>query len=237
MRTLDEHGIANEDWRRVGGGDGFYARVDPAEPSTAYLESLGGNLQRLDLRSMERKNIRPEPEEESAYRFDRNSPLLLSPHDGRTVYFGGNRLFISNDRGDSWRASPDLTRGVDRDELPIMGVLPGEKTLSRHDGVASFGHIVTVSESPLEAGILYVGTDDGNLQVSRDGGKSWKNVAERVAGVPRGTYLSRVEASHSAPGRVYAAFDGHRSDDFSPYLYVNAAPPASARKSRLSSRR
>ena len=186
VRTRYQQGITNEDWFRVGGGDGFYTQIDPNDPTTVYVESQNGNLRRLDLESLETKNIRPEPDEgETRYRFDWNSPVLISPHDSTTIYYGGNRLFTSKNRGDVWTRSVDLTKNMDRDEMPIMGVMPSDETLSRNDGISSYGQIISISESPLKAGLLYVGTDDGNLQVSRDGGESWTNVFDRLTGVPR----------------------------------------------------
>ncbi len=222
VRTRYQQGITNEDWFRVGGGDGFYTQIDPNDPTTVYVESQNGNLRRLDLESLETKSIRPEPEDgEDRYRFDWNSPVLLSPHDATTIYYGGNRLFTSKNRGDVWTRSVDLTKNMDRDEMPIMGVMPSDETLSRNDGISSYGQIITISESPLQAGLLYVGTDDGNLQVSRDGGESWTNVFKGLTGVPDPTYVSRVVASRYAEGRVYATLDGHRNDDFGTYVFVS----------------
>ncbi len=217
-RTLYTQGIANEDWFRIGGGDGFHAAVDLADPDTVYTESQDGNVQRLDLRTDERRVIRPEPAGEERYRFNWNSPILISPHDSRTVFYGGNRLFISHDRGDTWTRSTDLTNAASRDKMTIFGKAAKE-FLSRNDGVVHFGTITTLAESPLKAGLLWAGTDDGNHQVSRDGGITWTNVAGRVPGVPKGTYVSRVEASRAAEGAAYAAFDGHRSDDYNVYLF------------------
>src|SRR6185503_417524 len=113
----------------------------------------------------------------------------------------------------TWTMSDDLTRNQDRDKLPVMGSAPDKDTLSRHDGQETFGQIVTLTESPLKEGLLYAGTDDGNLQVSRDGGKTWKNLTGKVRGVPEGTYVSRVAASRFAEGTAYVTFDGHRADD------------------------
>jgi photosystem II stability/assembly factor-like uncharacterized protein len=222
-RTLYRQGITNDDWFRVGGGDGFYTQVDPNDPSTLYVESQNGNLGRLNLETTERKNIRPMPEPgEIRYRFDWNSPILISPHDSRTIYYGGNRLFTSNNRGDDWTASVDLTKNMDRNEMPIMGVVPDvEKTLSIHDGISTYGQIITISESPLVKGILYVGTDDGNLQVSRDGGETWNNVSDKIPELPENIYCSRVVVSQHAEGRVYATFDGHRYNDYNVYVYVS----------------
>jgi photosystem II stability/assembly factor-like uncharacterized protein len=217
-RTLYTQGIANEDWFRVGGGDGFHAAVDPADADTVYTESQDGNVQRLDLRTNERRVIRPEPAGEERYRFNWNSPILISPHDPKTVFYGGNRLFVSHDRGDTWTQTGDLTSAAARDKMTIFGKA-AKDFLSRNDGVVHFGTITTLVESPLKAGLLWAGTDDGNLQVSRDGGITWTNVAGRVPGVPKGTYVSRVEASRSAEGTAYAAFDGHRADDYNVYLF------------------
>ena len=214
-------GITNEDWIMVGGGDGFYTQVDPTDYNTIYAESQNGNLFRFDLRTGESKSIRPSPEDEKEeYRFNWNTPICISPHDPKTIYCGGNKLFISHDRGDTWETTIDLTTQQDRDKLQVMGVLVGKDTLSRHDGIAYYGDITTISESPLKKGLLYVGTEDGNLQVSRDGGKTWKNVIEKVKGVPKYTYVTRVTASRFEEGTAYATFDGHQSDDFKPYVYL-----------------
>lgn len=218
-RTLYQQGIANEDWLRVGGGDGFYCVIDPTDPSIVYVESQDGNVQRLHLGTFERRVIRPEPPEGERYRFNWNSPILVSPHDPKTVYYGGNRLFGSKDRGDTWTlVTPDLTNGAERDRMPIFGKI-AKDFLSRNDGVVHFGSITTLAESPLKAGILWAGTDDGNLQLSRDGGSTWTNLTSRLPGVPKGTYVSRVEASRIGEGVAYAAFDGHRGNDFAVHLF------------------
>jgi len=182
-------GITNEDWLRIGGGDGFYTQVDPTDHTTIYAESQTGYLFRFDLNSGESKMIRPEPKDrKETYRFNWNSPILISPHNPKKIYCGGNKLFISEDRGETWVETVDLTTQQDREKLPLMGVLPDKNTLSRHDGIAFYGDIVTISESPLKEGILYVGTDDGNLQVSQDGGQTWKNVIRHLMGT--GTTIS-----------------------------------------------
>jgi hypothetical protein len=222
--TLYTDGITNEDWFRVAGGDGFYVQVDPNDAATVYAESQDGNLLRRDLRSNEARVIRPEPKEsEPRYRFQWNSPVVISAHDSKTLYYGGNFFFKSTDRGDTWtRLSGDLTTGVDRSKLPILGKVPDENTLSRHDGVQAYPTITTLSESPLTSAVLWVGTDDGNLQVTRDASQTWRNVAERVPGVPKGTYVSRVVASRYAEGTAYVTFDGHRSNDFNVYVFMTA---------------
>jgi photosystem II stability/assembly factor-like uncharacterized protein len=219
--TYYVQGITNDEWIRIGGGDGFYTQVDPTDHNTIYAESQNGYLFRLNLKTGESKPIRPEPEDpEESYRFNWNCPIHISPHDPKTVYYGGNKLFISHDRGDSWEASIDLTKQEDREKKPLMGVLPDKNTLSKHDGIAFFGDITTVAESPVRPGLLYVGTDDGNLQVSRDGGKTWKNVSDKLRGVPQYTYVTRVVASHFEEGTAYVTLDGHRNDDFKPYVFL-----------------
>jgi photosystem II stability/assembly factor-like uncharacterized protein len=223
MMTLTQQGVSNDEWIRVGGGDGFYNVVDPKDPNIIYTESQNGNIQRLNLATGESKSIRPRPEEGSSerYRFDWNSPIVISPHNNRKVYLGGNRLFISTTRGDNWETTtPDLTKNIARDKLEIMGVVPQPNVLSGHDGQSNYSQITTVAESPIKEGVLWVGTDDGNVQVSRDGGKTWKNVIDRIAGVPANTYVTRVIASYAKEGRAYVTFDGHRNDDFKSYVYT-----------------
>ena len=220
--TLTQAGITNDDWIRTGGGDGFYSQVDPADPDTVYVESQNGNVSRLEMKTGERRNIRPEPRStEKAYRFDWNSPIVISAFNHQTIYFGGNRVFRSTDRGDSWTAGADLTKDQDREKLPIMGALPDKNMLSRHDGQETFAQVVTLAESPIKEGLLYAGTDDGNLHVSRDSGATWKNLTGKVPSVPANTYVSRVVPSRFAEGTVYVTFDGHRSDDYNSYLFVS----------------
>ena len=219
-RTFFRQGISNEDWFRIGGGDGFYTEPIPGDPDTVYIESQNGNLRRLNRRTSETKLIRPQPENGGErYRFDWNSPIVISPHDPDTVYYGGNRLFISSDRGDAWTRTDDLTKRIDRDELPIMDVPVTDDTLSRHDGISSFGQIVTIAVSSLEEGLLYVGADDGNLQRSRDGGQTWDNLTGNLPGVPDQTYVTRLIASAHSASRVYLTLDGHRNDDYSTYVF------------------
>jgi photosystem II stability/assembly factor-like uncharacterized protein len=223
-QTLTRDGIVNEDWAVIHGGDGFYAQVDNAEPWIVYTESQDGFLARRDLRTAQERSIKPEAKlGEPHYRFQWNSPVAVSAHDHNTIYYGGNYLFRSADRGDTWmRLGNDLTTGVDRNKLQIAGKTPDKTTLSRHDGVEEYPTITTFSESPLTSNVLWAGTDDGNLQVTRDAGKTWKNVASRVPGLPKGTYVSRVAASKYAEGTAYATFDGHRSDDYGVYVFATA---------------
>ena len=221
VQTLARDGIANEDWQVIHGGDGFYAAIDNVEPWIVYTESQDGFIDRRDLRTEQQRSTRPEAKAgEPHYRFQWNSPVAVSAHEHTTVYYGGNYLFKSTDRGDNWtRLGGDLTTGADRNKLQIFGKTPDKNTLSRHDGVQEYPTITTLSESPLTPNVLWVGTDDGNVQVTRDGGKTWKNVALKVPGVPRGTYVSRVVASKTGEGSALVTFDGHRGDDYNIYIF------------------
>jgi len=223
-QTLTRDGITNEDWSVVHDSDGFYVQIDPVEPWIVYAEGQDGHVDRRDLRTGQQRAIMPEAKlGEPHYRFQWNSPVAVSAHEHTTIYYAGNYLFKSRDRGDTWtRLGNDLTTGVDRNKLQISGKTPDKTTLSRHDGVEEYPAITTFSESPLTSNVLWAGTDDGNLQVTRDAGKSWKNVAPRLPGVPKGTYVSRVVASRYGEGIAYATFDGHRSDDYGIYVFLTA---------------
>lgn len=214
--------INNEDWVRLAGGDGFYAQVAPNDPDVVFSETQDGALFRRNIKTYESRSIRPrEGEGEPRFRFQWNTPFLISSHDPKTLYCGAQFLFKSPDRGDSWtKISPDLTTGADRDSLPIMGNLPDARTLSRNDGVGSWPCITTIAESPVNPDLLWAGTDDGNLQVTRDGGSTWRNVSGRVPGLPGGTYVTRVIASRYDAGTAYATFDGHQMNDFEIYVYT-----------------
>ncbi|MEP6754558.1 MAG: glycosyl hydrolase [Chthonomonadales bacterium] len=219
--SMGTEGVGVEDWVNIGGGDGFYNAVDPMDSNVVYQESQNGGITRINMSTGERKGIRPRPlPGEPAYKFDWNSPIVISPHNHNRIYIGGNRLFISDERGDNWQRTDDLSAHIDRDKLQIMGVVPDTKTLSLNDGQDSYGQIITISESPIKAGVLWVGTDDGNVQLSQDAGATWKNVVANVPGVPKNTYVVRLVASKYAVGRCYACFDGHRTGDLKPYLFV-----------------
>jgi photosystem II stability/assembly factor-like uncharacterized protein len=213
-------GIINDDWRQIGFGDGMYQQADPTSHRFVYVVAQNGVILRVDAETGDALDIRPEPPEgEADYRYDWVTPALLSRHDPNVVYLGGNRLFISHDRGISWDRTQDLSRQIDRGELQLMGVPGSQPMLSRNDGTSSFGEITTIAESPLDPAVLWVGTDDGNVQVSTDGGDSWSEVSRNVSGVPDGTYVSRVAASATARGAAYVAFDAHRDGNFEPYLF------------------
>jgi photosystem II stability/assembly factor-like uncharacterized protein len=230
-RTLNSYGIRNSDWTDVWGGDGFFNLIDPTDHNIVYTESQGGNLGRVDLETGEGVRIRPvarplagqeEDEEDRSFRFNWNAPIVISAHDPATILFGGNVLFESTDRGVTWQEiSPDLTKQIDRTELEIMGVPGSEPMMSPNDGISTYGNITTIGESPLNADLIYVGTDDGNVQLTQDGGGTWTDLTSRIRDLPERTYVSRIVPSRFVEGRVYATFDGHRNDDFAPHAYVS----------------
>jgi photosystem II stability/assembly factor-like uncharacterized protein len=219
-RTYSQLGITNADVVNIAYGDGFYTIADPKDPRTIYANSQSGRTYLVDLETREEKGIRPVPTDaKETYRFNWSTPMLISPHDSRVVYYGGNRLFRTADRGQRWDViSPDLTKNQDWKKLPLLGPERSDETLSRDDGVSDFGTITTVTESPAAAGVLYVGTDDGLVQMTPDGGKTWRDLTSRfkLAG-PR--WVSRVLASRHGAGTAYVAFDGHQDDDFKPYIF------------------
>src|SRR5882724_6028757 len=219
--TISRDGIANEDWTLIHGGDGFYAQIDNVEPWIVYTESQDGYLARRNLRTAQERSIKPEAKfGEPHYRFQWNSPVSVSAHDHNTIYYGGNYFFRSTDRGDTWtRLGNDLTSAVDRNKLQIFGKTPDKQTLSRHDGVEEYPTITTISESPVTADVLWAGTDDGNLQLTRDGGKTWNNVVGNVPGLPKNSWVSWVQASNFDAAGAYAAFDRHTFGDMAPYVF------------------
>lgn len=219
-RTTDIGGIMNEHWFITVGGDGYETVIDPKDPMIVYSQWQYGGLVRHDRRSGEIADIRPmaRPRDEP-YVFNWDTPLIMSPHDNKRLYFAGNFLFRSDDRGNNWRVvSPNLTRGIDRNTLEVMGVIQKPDAVSKHKFTSMFGNAVALDESPLVEGLLYVGTDDGLIHVSEDGGRSWRKI-ESIQGVPNMTYVSCLHASVLEPDVVFATFNNHKMGDFKPYIY------------------
>ncbi len=221
-RTTDRAGITNADWFITVGGDGYETRVDPTDPNTVYSQWQYGGLVRHDRRSGERVDIKPrEAPGEPALRWNWDSPLILSAHNPQRLYFAGNKLFRTDDRGSSWKAvSGDLTRQLDRDTLKVMGRIQSPDAVALHDSTSLFGTIVSLDESPLNEKLIYVGTDDGLIQVTEDGGATWRKIAT-FPDVPEMTYVSCLTASPTEENTVYAAFDNHKQGDFKPYLLMS----------------
>jgi photosystem II stability/assembly factor-like uncharacterized protein len=217
-QTRKTFGTSNADWYRLAGGDGFYSVADRSDPNFIYSESQNGAIGRYDARTGQTKNIRPVAGPGEPHRYNWSAPIVVSQHVPRQVYHAAQFVFRSNDRGDSWtKISPDLTRAIDRNILPMRGAPVDSNALGRHEGTADFGNISTLDESPLRPGLLATGSDDGVIAVTRDGGVTWSRT-ERFPTVPETTYVSRVEFSRFSEGTIYASMDGHRSNDFKPYV-------------------
>lgn len=222
-RVRSRDGIGQDEWFTVQGGDGFVALIDPTDPRIIYAESQEGFMARVDRVTNERKSVRPEgPLTEPPIRWNWDTPLLISPHDPSTIYAGGHRLYRSRDRGNSWKPiSPDLSLGIDRDSVALMGIKGKDITIAKNDGVNDFGTLFTIAESHRVAGLLYTGTDDGQVQMSRDAGGTWSNLTGKIPGAPHLANVSKVEPSKFADGTVYVTFDGHKVGDYGTYAYVS----------------
>ena len=218
-RTRNLNGIVNADWYVTTGGDGFRSQVDPVDPNTVYSESQYGVLVRYDVPTGQELVLQPqEGKGEPPLRWNWDSPIIISPHSHTRLYFAANKLFRSDDRGDTWKLiSGDLTRQIDRNKLPVMGKVWGPDAVAKNSSTSFYGNIVALSESPKREGLLYVGTDDGLIQVSNNGGGSWTKY-EKFPGVPEMTYVSRLAASTHDADTVFAAFENHKNEDFKPYL-------------------
>lgn len=217
--SREKKGILNKHWTPVGGGDGFYVQVNPKDHNELYRNLQMGNIERFDQRSGQTQPIIPKASlDGEPYRFNWNSPILLSPHDPGILYFGGNFLFKSVNKGHSWqKISPDLSTNDPEKQKDSGGPITPDNT-----GAEVHCSIFTLAESPLKPGLIWAGTDDGNLWITRDHGKNWTNMIKNIKGLPAFSWVSRVEASRFAEGRAYVTFDRHRSDDYAPYVYKTA---------------
>ncbi len=216
-------GITGGDWREIGFNDGLEQFVDLDGPRHVYSNAVEGDLTRVDANTGDRRDIHPQPPPGApAYRWEWMTPGFASRHTPGLFYYGGDRLFVTRDHGTTWTATQDLTRHIDRDTLAIMGVAGSRIALSRNDGQSAYSAISAIAESPLDGSLLWVGTDDGNIQLSRDGGATWTEVGHAITGAPDGAYVSRIAASREAPGVAYVALDDHRRGDFAPYAFRTA---------------
>jgi len=222
-RTKSTAGILSSDWFITVFGDGFTSKVDPEDPNTIYAEWQGGGLVRYDRRTGEHVGIKPqEAKGEMGWRWNWDSPLMVSPHSHTRIYFAANKLFRSDNRGDSWKAvSPDLTRALDHNALPVFGKIQPPDAIAKNGSTALYSNISTLAESPRKEGLLYVGTDDGLVQVSDNGGGAWRKI-DSFPGVPQGVYVRRIVPSQFAETTVYVALDNHQNSDFKPYLLKSA---------------
>ncbi len=218
-RTIKQSGISNEDWFKIIWGDGYEPQIDPTNPNIVYGQWQYGNLVRFDRKSGEFILIQPQPEKGEELRWNWDTPLLISPHSPTRLYTGANKVFRSDDRGNSWKKiSGDLSRNIDRNELEVMGKVWGPDAVAKNASTSLYGNIIMIDESPLKEDLLYVGTDDGLIQVTEDAGKNWRKI-ENIPGVPKLIYVSDVMASKHDENTVYALFNNHKSADFKPYVY------------------
>ncbi len=218
-RNTSTAGVTSGEWIVTKGGDGFFSQVDPKNPDIVYSESQYGNIVRYDRKSGESKYITPQPRKgENTYKWNWNTPLFISPHSNTRLYCAANKVFRSDDRGDSWQViSDDLTTKLDRNTWPVMGKYWSADAVEKDVSTSQFGTIVSLDESPLKEDLLYIGTDDGLVRITGDAGKTWRKV-ESFPGVPKYTYVSDLMACMYDENVVYAAFDNRKRDDFTPYI-------------------
>jgi photosystem II stability/assembly factor-like uncharacterized protein len=210
-------GINNSEWENMYGGDGFWMFSDPADPDYLYAEYQGGNIARINRKTHEIRDIQPKPNYGEKLRFNWNTPIHLSPNEKGTIYIAAQYLFRSRNHGQSWeRISPDLTTN---DNAKQQQELSGGITVD-NSSAEMHTTIYSISESPRDGQTIWVGTDDGNVQLTRDGGKTWNNVVGNIKGLPKASWVSWIEASRHDAATAYAAFDRHTFGDMSPYVYV-----------------
>jgi photosystem II stability/assembly factor-like uncharacterized protein len=219
-RTTNGAGTPSDDWMVTNGGDGFWSQVDPTNPNIIYAESQYGGMVRYDRKSQESMDIRPEPRKgELTYRWNWNTPLIMSPFSNTRIYTAANKVFKSDDRGNSWQViSEDLTAQIDRNKWPVMGKFWPADAVGKDVSTSLYGEIVALDESPVKENLLYAGTDDGLIQMTDDGGKNWHKTTQ-FPGVPENTYVSDVFASRFDQNVVFASFDNILRDDFKPYIF------------------
>ncbi|GAB5553931.1 MAG: hypothetical protein Sapg2KO_35220 [Saprospiraceae bacterium] len=221
-RTTDQHGIDNFQWFVTQGGDGFESQVDPKNPNIVYAQSQHGGLVRFDKANGEKIGIQPKPrKDEDSYRWNWDAPLAVSSHVDQRIYFAANKLFRSDDHGNSWDVlSDDLTRQVDRNTLKVMGRVQSIDAIAKNQSTSQYGTIVAFSESPIKADMLIVGTDDGLIQITEDAGQNWRTVdGNSLPGAPQQSYVNAVLASQHDVNTIYAILNHHKYGDFKPYVY------------------
>ena len=218
-RNTSRGGVLSDDWFVTNGGDGFWTQIDPVDPNIVYAESQYGYMVRYDRKSKERVDIRPEPGKgEDSYKWNWNTPLIISPHSHTRLYCAANKVFRSDDRGNTWEViSDDLTAHIDRNSWPVMDKFWSSDAVAKDVSTSLYGEIVSLDESAVKEDLLYVGTDDGLIQVTEDAGKNWTKI-DAFPGIPEHTYVSDILASKFEEHVVYASFDNILRDDFKPYL-------------------
>ncbi len=210
--TWSKDGIQNADWAQIGGGDGSWCLFDATDSNIVYAESQQGSIFRIDLRTGQDKQLRPEPTEGStSFRYHWTSPLIQSAHDPKVLYYGADRVFKLTDRGDTWQPlSPDLS-SREYDKMMAVG-----------SGAETYGVVYTLAESPVKQGLLWAGTDDGKLWKTENEGTTWTELSSALPAAVKGVWISRVAASAHDPQVAYVAIDGHRSGKYTPWLFRTA---------------
>ncbi len=218
-RTINNAGIQNSDWYITNGGDGFESQIDPENPDIVYAQAQYGWLVRYDRKSGEKIGIQPMPGKgEKAYRWNWDAPLVVSKHKNTRLYFAANKVFKSDNRGDTWETiSGDLTRQLDRNKMKVMGEIQSPDVVMKNKSTTIFGNIVALDESAINENLLYAGTDDGLVQITEDGGENWTK-KESFPGVPSMTYVNMLLASQHDENTVFAVFNNHKKGDFKPYI-------------------
>ncbi|MFK5877879.1 MAG: glycosyl hydrolase [Flavobacteriaceae bacterium] len=222
-RVLTGHGITNFDWFITNGGDGFESQIDPENPNIIYAQSQNGFLVRYDKKSGEIVGIQPsERENENSYRFNWDSPLAISKHAPGRLYFAGNKVFRSNDYGNSWEViSDDLTQQIDRNSLKVYDRIVSVDAVAKNGSTSLYGSIVALSESPIDENLIAIGTDDGLIQITEDGGNTWRKVTN-ISGAPKQSYVNSVYLSKHDVNVMYVAFNHHKYGDFKPYIFKSS---------------
>lgn len=221
-RKTSTHGIMNSDWFITQEGDGFESQIDPTDPNIVYVQSQYGGLVRYDKKSGEKFFIQPQPKEnESGYRWNWDAPLVLSKHKSTRIYFAANKVFRSDDRGNTWETiSQDLSKGIDRNKLPVMGKVWSMDAVGKNASTSIYGNIISLSESPLNENVLVAGTDDGLIHVTTNGGGSWAKY-DKFPGVPEQALVKLTLNSKHNANRIYSVFLNQRNGDFKPYVAVS----------------
>ena len=221
-RTFKRSGITNSDWFVLLGGDGHQPATEPGNPDIVYAQSQQGNIHRIDRTNGEATFIKPQNEIDDSYeRFNWDAPILVSPHDPKTIFFGSQRVWVSNNRGDDWKSiSGDLTLNQERLELPIMGKVQSWDNPWDVYAMSTYNTITSLSQSPIDKNIIYAGTDDGIIQYTRDFGQNWSKVSfEKLPGLPKGSFVNDIKADLFDSNTVYVLLDNHKFGDYKPYIY------------------
>jgi len=222
-RTTTTEGIENHHWYVPLGADGYDVAFDPEDPNIVYMEIQGGELNRLDRRTEELIDIKPRPEpNDPPERWNWDSPIIVSPHDNETIYFGSQRVWKSTDRGDSWTPiSEDLTSNTNRYTLEMIDNVPSVDALYDNGAMSLYATLTNLSESSIQEGLIYTGSDDGLIHVTEDAGLNWKKAAQ-LPGVPDRSFINDVEASSHNANVVFASADAHKFGDYKPYLFMSS---------------